>query len=182
MLALNFRTALRPVCPYPRSPTMPYFDDAQAVYDGPGRLLQEAVTDDEFGPRLQRVDAIVQLRLRNPDSQVTLGLLADGERGALLGPIEMQADLIVGMEADTAHELLLGQVNPTVALAKGRMLAKGPVAKLLRLVPLFGPLGERYRAQIEGAGGTVGEASAVEEMQEGDVTDEAPTTDAVAEA
>jgi putative sterol carrier protein len=125
---------------------MPYFDDAQALYDGLGRVLQDAVADEELGPKLAAVDGIVQLRLRNPDSQVTLGLVAEGERGALLGPVELNADLVVGMEADTAHELFTGELNPTVALAKGRLVVKGPVAKVLRFVSLLGPLSERYQA------------------------------------
>ena len=40
------------------------------------------------------------------------------------------------MEADTAHRFWLGKVNVTVALARGQMKAKGPVAKILKLVPL----------------------------------------------
>jgi putative sterol carrier protein len=126
---------------------MPYFDDAQAVYDRLGRLLQEAAADEELGPRLQELDAVLQYRLRNPDSQVTLQLKADGDRAVELGPTQLKADLVIGMDADTAHELWTGELNPTVALAKGRMLAKGPVSKILRLVSLSGPLTERYRAQ-----------------------------------
>ena len=40
------------------------------------------------------------------------------------------------MDADTAHRFWLGKVNVTVALARGQMKAKGPVAKILKLVPL----------------------------------------------
>lgn len=130
---------------------MPYFDDAQAVYDRLGRLLQEAAADEELGPRLQELDAVLQYRLRNPDSQVTLQLRSGEERTVELGPTQLEADLVIGMEADTAHELWTGDLNPTVALAKGRMLAKGPVSKILRLVTVSGPLIERYRAQAGGA-------------------------------
>ena len=33
------------------------------------------------------------------------------------------------MEADTAHRFWLGQVNVTVALARGQIKAKGPVRR-----------------------------------------------------
>ena len=56
------------------------------------------------------------------------------------------------MDADTAHGLWLGTVNVTVALARGQIVARGPVANVLRLVPLVRPLGARYRAQLEAAG------------------------------
>jgi putative sterol carrier protein len=53
------------------------------------------------------------------------------------------------MEADTAHKFWLGKVNVTMALAKGQMKAKGPVAKILKLVPLVKPVFPRYRAMLE---------------------------------
>jgi hypothetical protein len=40
----------------------------------------------------------------------------------------------------------------TVALARGQMRAHGPVAKILRLVPLVKPVFPRYRAMLEEAG------------------------------
>lgn len=161
---------------------MPYFDDAQAVYDSLGRLLQEAVADEQLGPRLAEVDGIVQLRLRNPDTQVTLGLVKEGERGALLGPVELNADLVVGMDADTAQELFSGELNPTLALAKGRLAAKGSVSKLLRLISLLGPLTERYAAQeplAAGEGEDVAEMTAAEVDAPGTPDAEGETAEAV---
>ena len=56
------------------------------------------------------------------------------------------------MDADTAHRFWLGKVNVTVALARGQMKAKGPVAKILKLVPLTKPIFPRYRAMLEESG------------------------------
>jgi hypothetical protein len=53
------------------------------------------------------------------------------------------------MEADTAHRFWLGKVNVTMALAKGQMKAKGPVAKILKLVPLVKPVFPRYQKMLE---------------------------------
>src|SRR4051812_49592884 len=39
------------------------------------------------------------------------------------------------MDADTGRALLTGELSPTVALARGDVRTKGPVAKVLRLVP-----------------------------------------------
>jgi putative sterol carrier protein len=64
----------------------------------------------------------------------------------------MEPEVIMSMEADTAHRFWLGKVNVTVALARGQMKAKGPVAKILKLVPLVKPVFPRYRAQLEQAG------------------------------
>jgi putative sterol carrier protein len=58
----------------------------------------------------------------------------------------------MSMEADTAHRFWLGQVNVTVALARGQIKASGPVAKILKLVPLAKPIFPRYKAQLEADG------------------------------
>jgi putative sterol carrier protein len=60
--------------------------------------------------------------------------------------------VVMSMDADTAHRFWLGKVNVTVALARGQMKAKGPVAKILKLVPLVKPVFPKYRAMLEEAG------------------------------
>ena len=69
-----------------------------------------------------------------------------------LGDTDMEPEVIMSMEADTAHRFWLGKVNVTVALARGQMKAKGPVAKILKLVPLTKPVFPRYRAILEESG------------------------------
>ena len=69
-----------------------------------------------------------------------------------LGPSDLDPEVIMSMEADTAHRFWLGKVNVTVALARGQIKAKGPVAKILKLVPLVKPVFPRYQQMIEEAG------------------------------
>jgi putative sterol carrier protein len=69
-----------------------------------------------------------------------------------LGATSLQPEVILVMDADTGHRLWLGHVNVTVALARGEIKARGPVAKILRLVPLAQPVFPRYKAQLEAAG------------------------------
>ena len=69
-----------------------------------------------------------------------------------LGSTDLQPEIVMVMEADTAHKFWLGKVNVTMALARGQMKAKGPVAKVLKLVPLTKPIFPRYRQMLEEAG------------------------------
>ena len=79
--------------------------------------------------------------------------LLEGEDGRVdLGPTDLDPEVVMTMEADTAHKFWLGKVNVTVALARGQMKAKGPVAKILKLVPLVKPVQPRYESQLEAAG------------------------------
>ena len=131
---------------------MPYFKDAGEVYQFIGKLFQDLAADDELGPKFRKADTIVQYRYRNPESQITVKMI-DGEESLVdFGETRMQPEVVMTMEADTAHRFWLGKVNVTVALARGQMRARGPVAKILKLVPLVKPVFPRYRAMLEAAG------------------------------
>jgi len=68
------------------------------------------------------------------------------------GESGMEPEVTMRMSADTGHRFWLGQVNVNVALARGEIKAEGPVAKILRLVPLTKPIFPRYKAQLERQG------------------------------
>ncbi len=79
--------------------------------------------------------------------------LLEGEDGRVdCGDTDLEPEVVMTMDADTAHRFWLGKVNVTVALARGQMKAKGPVAKILKLVPLTKPIFPRYRAMLEESG------------------------------
>jgi putative sterol carrier protein len=129
-----------------------YFKDADEVYQYLGGLFQDLADDEELGPKFRKADTIVQYQYRNPESTITVRL-KDGEEGRVdNGATDMEPEVVMTMDADTAHRFWLGKVNVTVALARGQMKAKGPVAKILKLVPLTKPVYPRYRKMLEDAG------------------------------
>ena len=131
---------------------MAYFKDADEVYATIGKLFQDLAVDDELSPKFQKANTIVQYQYRDPGSQITVKLI-EGEDGQVdFGDTAMEPEVVMSMEADTAHRFWLGKVNVTVALASGQMKAKGPVAKILKLVPLVKPVFPRYKAKLEAAG------------------------------
>ncbi len=131
-----------------------YFKDADEVYEFIGKLFADLAVDDELGPKFRKANTIVQYKYSNPDSTITVKMI-DGEEGEVdLGETDMEPEVVMTMEADTAHRFWLGKVNVTVALARGQMKAKGPVAKILKLVPLVKPVFPRYRSMLEEKGRT----------------------------
>jgi len=129
-----------------------YFKSEQEVYDYIGRLFQDLSEDAELLPKFQKANTVVQYQYRDPESQITVNM-KEGEEGQVdLGTTTLDPEVIMSMEADTAHRFWLGKVNVTVALARGQMKAKGPVAKILKLVPLVKPVFPRYKAMLEEAG------------------------------
>jgi putative sterol carrier protein len=129
-----------------------YFKDAQEVYEVIGKLFADLAHDEELAPKFRQANTIVQYDYTNPDSVITVRLQEDQPGDVDFGETEMEPEVVMSMEADTAHRFWLGKVNVTVALARGQIKAKGPVAKILKLVPLTKPVFPRYKAQLEAQG------------------------------
>ena len=130
---------------------MACFRDDTDVYENLGKLFRDLVQDDELMAKFQRANTIVQYQFQHPQSQITVKML-QGEAGQVdLGETELEPEVIMAMDADTAHRFWLGKVNVTVALSRGQIKAKGPVAKILKLVPIAKPVFPRYREQLERA-------------------------------
>jgi putative sterol carrier protein len=129
-----------------------YFKDAQEVYDTIGKLFADLADDEELAPKFRKANTIVRYDYREPESLITVRLQEDQPGDVDFGETDMEPEVVMSMEADTAHRFWLGKVNVTVALARGQIKAKGPVAKILKLVPLTKPVFPRYKAQLEAQG------------------------------
>ncbi len=131
---------------------MALFKDDQDVYATIGKLFEDLAQDEELAPKFRKANTIVQYEYRDPDAKITLRLQEDQPGDVDLGDTDMEPEVVMSMEADTAHRFFLGKVNVTTALARGQIKAKGPVAKILKLVPLTKPIFPRYKAQLEEQG------------------------------
>lgn len=131
---------------------MGHFKDEEDVYRFIGRLFQELAVDPELAPKFHRADTTVQYRMRDPESQITVNMRPDQEMQVDLGASDLDPEVVMTLDADTAHRFWLGRVNVTAALARGEIKAKGPVAKVLRLVPLVKPVFPRYEQMLRDAG------------------------------
>jgi len=129
-----------------------YFKDADDVYATIGKLFQGLAEDDELAPKFRKANTIVQYVHSEPDSVITVRLQEDRPGDVDFGETEMEPEVTMRMDADTAHRFWLGKVNVTHALARGQIKAEGPVTKILKLVPLTKPVFPRYKAQLEADG------------------------------
>ena len=97
---------------------MPYFKDADDVYANLGLFMRQLAVDPEMANTLKRVDTTFQLRLRNPDSVLTMRTPREEEPAQVdLGETTLQPEVVLQLDADTAYQFWLGQVNVAVALS-----------------------------------------------------------------
>ena len=92
-------------------------------------------------------DIDLQIYYSDPESRVTIHfhepkLTVDD------GGDNPNADVKLFMPADIADKYWRGEYNLAVGLAKGQVKAKGPVNKILKLVPLTKPLFPMYRERV----------------------------------
>jgi putative sterol carrier protein len=114
---------------------MAQFESDVEVYDQLGGILNNLVYNAERRALLLQADAVVQFAFRDPNATVTLDVRANKTPRVELGESKLRADVVLSMDADTGKALLTGELSPTIALARGDVRTKGPVAKVLRLVP-----------------------------------------------
>ena len=134
---------------------MPHFSSADEIYASLGACLKAAATDPDNARDFQRVGTIVRLETVAPKAQITLKLEADQPAEVEFGESKLRPAAILAMPGDVAQGFWLGEVNIITALAQEKMKAQGPVAVILKLVPLVNVVAPLYRAQQEG--GVVGE-------------------------
>ncbi len=65
---------------------------------------------------------------------------------------ETKATVEMTMSADIAHRFWFGKVNLTIALTRKEMVAKGPIPKVLKLLPAIKPSYALYPEYLEANG------------------------------
>jgi putative sterol carrier protein len=114
---------------------MAHYETDAEVYDQLGGILTNLVYNTARREQLHQADAVVQFAFRHPDAIVTLDVRANKQVRVDLGDTKLRADVVLAMDADTGRAILHGELNPTLALARGDVRTKGPVGKVLRVVP-----------------------------------------------
>jgi hypothetical protein len=131
---------------------MAYFVDAPDVYRHLGRLIEDLLADPAVAEHFAAVGAVVQYRYREPEARITLDLRSAASVAVIFGSARLEPQIVLTMEADVAHLLWLGELDVTIALARGQLSATGPVERLLAVAATSGPSGPRYRAQLAAQG------------------------------
>jgi putative sterol carrier protein len=126
---------------------MAFFESPEEVYEYIGGVFRAAGEHPEVGPKMAAADITLQMYYADPPSKLTVNftqpkieVIDDNDNN--------EADVKLYMPADLADKYWRGEYNLAVGLAKGQVKAKGPVNKILKLVPLTRPLFPIYRENI----------------------------------
>lgn len=117
---------------------MAFFDSPEEVDKYIGQMFRLAADHPEVGPKMKAADLVMKVVYADPDCSLTVVFKDPME--VLLNDEQRKPDISLHMRADTADQYWRGKYNLAAGLAKGQVKAKGPVNKILKLVPLTKPL------------------------------------------
>ncbi len=115
---------------------MAIFRDPAVANELFGELWSTLIEKTEFGPKMREANLSVLFLINDPD-MVTY---VDGH-GVVFGDEAKKktATITMSMSGDTVHRFWLKKLNMPKALALRQIKAKGPVPKVLKLMPLLKP-------------------------------------------
>ena len=130
---------------------MPYFKDAQEcdnILGGFFRKMSEDLAGKdpvlvEIQSKLAGIDFIVKFVWSEPELTLTLDFTKD-PFSVLINDVSVNPTATFTLSADTGHKFWHGQVNLAKALTTKAIVARGPLPKILKLLPVIVPLYERY--------------------------------------
>lgn len=98
--------------------------------------------------KLLKSDLIIRFNYTDPDCILVIDCSGD-KIDVRPGDKETKAIVEMKMKTDIAHKFWYGKVNLTMALTRRQMVAKGPVPKILKLLPAIKPTYAMYPKYLE---------------------------------
>jgi len=123
---------------------MAVFENVDKMQEVLGGLFENLLNNPDFGAKFIKADIIIKFNISEPGAElwVTPG---DGTTGLVAwGKQTMKPTIEMTLSGDTCHKFWLQQISMPIALAKGLIKAKGPMPKVLKLLPLLKPAYAAY--------------------------------------
>jgi putative sterol carrier protein len=130
---------------------MAVFKDADEVYTYIGAAFATAVHDPKFVEATKGTGLVVRLVQTDPDCE----MIIDFERQKVLTGAAAEgvaSSVALQMSSDNSNKFWQGKLNFTLAMAQRKVKLDGKRSVALKLLPLTGPIFEKYIASLQAAG------------------------------
>ncbi len=91
---------------------------------------------------------VIRFDYSDPDFSIVVDCSGD-EIDVRPGDMDTKPLVEMSMSADIAHKFWYGKVNLTMALTRRQMIAKGPIPKVLKLLPAIKPSYAMYPVYLD---------------------------------
>ncbi len=124
---------------------MPVFDNSETLRSILGGFFHFLLTQPEMRKKLLDSKLIIKFIYAEPPLSITIDLSKpDTEPEITFDDTIKVPEVEMKMKADVAHRFWLGKVNLVIALTRREIIAKGPIPKILKLLPVIKPAYELY--------------------------------------
>jgi hypothetical protein len=138
---------------------MSYFKDSQEcdqILGGFFRKMSEGVAGKDpvlvgIQSKLAEMSLIVKFIWREPVLSLTLDFTKD-PFGVYVNDETIEPTATFTLTADNGHKFWHGQINLAKALTTKTIVARGPIPKILKLLPVIEPMYKRYPAYLKDIG------------------------------
>lgn len=124
---------------------MAMYRDTEHMYQVLGNLWQYVIRETEFGAKLEEYEITYKFVIKDPDGYVFVS------HDKVVTGSDANRDAVITMElsGETVHNFWLKKVNLPVALATRKIKSKGPIPKVLKILPYLKPVYELYPSYCE---------------------------------
>lgn len=130
---------------------MPTFESSAKLQEVLGGFFGFLLEQPEMARKLLDSKLVLKFNYAEPELSITVDLR--GDNGIVtFNDAEKKSDVEMKMKADVAHKFWFGKVNLVMALARREMIAKGPIPKILKLLPIIKPAYELYPKYLQEKG------------------------------
>lgn len=126
---------------------MAVFQSTEQMYDVLGTLFKALEADPGFGPKFKQENINVHFIINDPEGDIWIT-----PKEVICGPADLTAQVQMTLSGDTCHLFWQKKINLPIALAKGKIKAKGSMPKIMKLLPMLKPAYEMYPNLARGKG------------------------------
>lgn len=117
---------------------MPLFESSEVLNNVLVGFFNIIAKDPKISPKLLKSKLIIRFNYTEPDLTITVDCLGDQIK-ILVNDTTLKPKVEMWMKAEIANKFWLGKVNLLIALTRKQMIAKGPIPKILQLLPAITP-------------------------------------------
>ena len=123
---------------------MAVFESKEKMVEVLGGLFNLLLSDPDSGPKFAASNITIKFNISDPDAKLFI-TPGDGKKGEVLWDVKgIKPDVEMTLSGDTCHQFWLKQIGMPIALAKGLIKARGPMPKVLKLLPILKPAFAAY--------------------------------------
>lgn len=130
---------------------MAYFESSEKLQEVLGGFFRKLLDDPSIGPKLQASKMIIKFVYSEPSLSITIDCSKNPVE-LLFNDSSLKPEVEMSMKADVAHRFWFGKVNLLAAITRREMVAKGPIPKVLKLLPVIKPAYDLYPKYLEEKG------------------------------